>query len=181
MDNNKIAMVALVTLADSLSEIFFWEDKSMELAVGESVFIAANVIEVMTAQDTKSSTNANSAEFINEWIMMKYSCFGNPDDKKEWYGIIEESTNTAFVLGTILHDTLEKAGYNHRKTMKYLVEQGIIKPDSKGKMAILKKINGRPVRMVAIDMAKLVDEEEEEQCGFDGFEGTVVHGEVLPF
>ena len=33
----------------------------------------------------------------------------------------------------------------------------------------------------AIDMAKLVDEEEEEQCGFDGFEGTVVHGEVLPF
>ena len=52
---------------------------------------------------------------VNEWESLVI--FQNPDDKKEWYGIIEESTNTAFVLGTILHDTLEKAGYNHRKTM----------------------------------------------------------------
>lgn len=164
MDNNKIAMVALVTLADSLSEIFFWEDKSMELAVGESVFIAANVIEVMTAQDTKSSTNANSAEFINEWLAMKASNFsGTPSDCKEWYGAIDEDLGKAYVLGTVLHDALEKAGYNHRKTMKYLAEQEIISRDSQGKMTIRKSIGNRVFRLVEIHLDKLVDDEPEKK------------------
>lgn len=187
LDSNKLAMVATVALADALSNKLFWNsDYSEADSIDEAIIIAGEVVKVMTVEEKQSSTNQNAAEFLNDWLFQKSKNFGNPKDMQgDWYGFIDEGCGlTAYVLGTILHDALEKGGYNHRKTMKYLVEQGIIKADAKGKFAKLKKVNGHPLRMVEIDMERLTElgnespEESYEQLGIPGIE---VEAHDLPF
>lgn len=198
LDANKVAMVAAITLADVISSHLFWRtEESLEQQIIASEYVAADVMEAMTNEEITTSTNASATEYLSEWLNMKYRHFakikeddetgGRPrevlnDGNCDLYGQIDEINNIAYIFSTVLHDALEAAKFNHRKSLKYMAEQGIIKVDPKGKFAIVKQINGKLMRAVAIYLDKLTLEEPENETSEVGdIEGTVVNEVDLPF
>lgn len=57
---------------------------------------------------------------------------------------------------SVLRDALQDGGFNYRKTIKSLSDKEIIRVDRGGKNSVLKRIGGKPMRLVAIDYDLLV-------------------------
>jgi hypothetical protein len=159
-----IASVAAVATADLMIGKLFFGDASPH---AEALEMASLILGDIAANELPD-VNENAVQFIADWIKMNEEAFSA--DSKVRYGSIAE--DVAFVYPTALREALEKAGFSYRKTMKYLADEGIIQTD-KGVNTIVKKVRGRPIRVVAIDLQMLTipmsDDVEVE--GFDDFAG----------
>jgi hypothetical protein len=158
-----IASVAAVATADLMIGKLFFGDASPH---AEALEMASLILGDIAANELPD-VNENAVQFIADWIKMNEEAFST--DSKVRYGSIVE--DIAFVYPTALREALEKAGFSYRKTMKYLADEGIIQTDKSGKNTILKRVRGRAVRVVAIDLQMLsipmTDDVEVE--GFDDF------------
>ena len=160
-----IASVAAVATADAMiGRLFFGDGQEAAL---HALDMAMQILGDISANELPD-VNENAVQFIADWIKMNEEAFSL--DSKVRYGSIVD--DVAHVYPTALREALEKAGFSYRKTMKYLSDEGIIQTE-KGRNTIVKKVGGRPVRVVAIDLQMLsmpmTDDVEVE--GFDDFAG----------
>lgn len=178
LDGNRLAMMAVITLADALSSKLFWdrEINAMEL-MKASVECSTAVAHDVTLELKGGSTNENVADFINSWLIQKQANFSESlNMKADWYGFVDEHAGWAYVLAPILREALEDAGYSYRKTMKYLGDNDLIRKSKEGFNAILKKHNGKVMRMVALNINKLIDTSDMDISE----EGEEIHDATNP-
>ena len=125
-----------------------------------------------------SDVNENATQFILDWILSNRSQFG---DKAigTCMGFISSAQDKAYIFPSLLNQALTKAGYNPRKTMKYLADNNIIasRPGKNGgrENNIPKRFDGRLSRFVEFDIgrfSKTIDslngDEAAEVAGIEG-------------
>lgn len=157
-----LASVAAVATADAMiGRLFFQGESSAETE--EAIRMAKSILSDISANELPD-VNENAVQYIADWIRMNSDAFDG--DGRVRYGSIVE--DVAHVYPTALREALEKAGFSYRKTMKYLSDEGIIQMDKDGKNTILKRVQGKPVRIIAIDLQMLslpmtdeIDENDE--------------------
>ena len=161
-----IASVAAVATADLMIGKLFFSDAA---PYAEAMEMASKILGDISANELPD-VNENAVQYIADWIKMNEEAFST--DSKVRYGMIVG--DVAHVYPTALREALERAGFSYRKTMKYLGDEGIIQTDNAGARTILKKIGGRPIRVVAIDLQMLSTPmtEDAEIEGFDDFTGN---------
>ena len=157
-----VASIAAVATADAMiGRLFFGEAAAYEKAIS----MATSILQDISANELPD-VNENAVQFIADWIKMNTDAF-NADGRVRYGSIIED---IAHVYPTALREALEKAGFSYRKTMKYLSDEGIIQTDGTGKNTVVKKIAGRPMRIVAIDLQMLAipmsDDINDEEYSF---------------
>lgn len=132
-----------------------------------------------------SDVNENAVQFIIDWILSNKGYFGEKA-VGTCLGDINESASIAWVYPSLLNEALKKAGFSPRKTLKYMQDNGIIRPDSDGKhMAIRRKFNGANPRMIEIHLKDIGDDDDDIEESADSLDGfTPVDPEIakdLPF
>lgn len=148
--SSHVASIAAVALADiMISRLFFGEEKT---AYYDAAKMAEAILSDISANELPD-VNENAVQFISDWLRMNADAFTL--EAKVRFGYIGEGGDLMHVYPTALREALEKAGFSYRKTMKYLADEAIIQTDKAGKNTILKRIHGRPVRVVIIDMQML--------------------------
>lgn len=122
-NGSHIAGIATVALADAMIDSWFfggqWQDSweaAKRMAAG-----------IMKAQVESNSTdvNENALQFIVDWTLSNKAQFGS-QALGTCLGFMSESGNTAYIFPSMLNQALVKAGFSAKKTMKYLMEQGLI-------------------------------------------------------
>lgn len=154
VDSNRLNYVALIATADFIIDgLFYHPDQSEEDWLALATVMADEILGDVAANDVPD-VNDSARDYIADWINQKQRNF-DINSKQDFYGVIDRGV--AYVLPSILKAALEEGGYNYRKTIKGLAEKGIIRRDSQGRYATLKRIESQVIRVVAIDLEKLTD------------------------
>lgn len=152
------AGIAAVATADSFVSEWIFQTPTEE-AINRAVKMMGIVVQ-SNAENSVRDVNESAAEFIQDWIASNTSSF-NRDFYGQQYGDL--NNGYAYIYPSILKDALTKAGYNPRKTYKYLIEQGIMETtfrDGYPDYSVRYYINNRRIRMCKI---KLANEENPVQ------------------
>lgn len=172
-NGSHVAAVATVALADRmLSRCIFHE--TPEQAAAETERMTTRIVADLKEQE-QPDVNEQAAQFIADWINSNIRSFvdGNYNQR---FGYVDG--DLACIFPSLLREALENAGFSYRKTMTWLAENGICQVDKAGKYQIVKKYDGRPVRMIVLDTVLLATPPSETDE--DGF--TVLpESEDLPF
>ena len=182
-----VAGISAVALADSMIETWFFgtgnecaqnlhhvpiEGSKMPVRISPAAWqralaMAASVIREQLASGS-GDVNENATQYIVDWILSNRAQFGEKAIGT-CLGFISEHEDRACIFPSMLQQALTKAGYNSRKTLKYLADQGIItcKPKSNGgkEYSISKWFDSRKVRVIEFDLgrfAKQVDALDED-------------------
>lgn len=86
--------------------------------------MAENIL-IEQVESDSTDVNENATQFIVDWVLSNKAYFGT-NAVGTFLGMISEQGNIAYIIPSILSQALTKAGYNPRKTMRYLAEQGLI-------------------------------------------------------
>lgn len=144
-----------------------------------------------------SDVNEHAAQFMADWILSNQNQFGS-SVVGTCFGMLDDDNGKAYIFKSIFSQTLKKAGFNDRKTLKYMAEKGIIttKPIKKEKgqvFSVTKRFNGKVTRFVEFDLkryAKPIDPLDEDafaealEIGNGGTEAEwrqMELGETTPF
>ena len=157
-NGSHIAGISVVALADAfIDEWFFGE--SRENAWDHAKAMAAEIL-IGQAEDSTADVNENAAQFIADWVLSNKAYFGK-NTPGTCYGFFDsaDGSGNVYIFPSILKQTLEKAGYNSKKTLKYLVEQGFIgysipKGTKKKVNSVAKWFDGRTARFVEFCLEK---------------------------
>lgn len=172
-NGSHVAAVATVALADRmLSRCIFHE--TPEQAATETERMTTRIVADLKEQE-QPDVNEQAAQFIADWINSNIRSFvdGNYNQR---FGYVDG--DLACIFPSLLREALENAGFSYRKTMTWLAENEICQVDKAGKYQIVKKYDGRPVRMIVLDTVLLATPPSETDE--DGF--TVLpESEDLPF
>ena len=150
------AAIAVVALADSLvGQWFFGDDEAR--AVDEALRMA-EVIAAADAENAARDVNENAAQFLYDWIMGHGQDFSE-NARGVRLGEIDKSGDCTYIFPTVLNDALAQAGYNSRKTLKYLHRNDClgITAENTGRIvySIVRKFEGKPTRFVKIELFAL--------------------------
>lgn len=143
--------------------------------------MAKNILEEqMNSQ--MGDVNENATQFIVDWILSNKDSFGERAIGT-CLGMIQNKK--VYIFPSILNQTLSKAGYSPRKTLKYLADNDLIgtqeSKDGTKKHSIVKWFNNRNCRFVEFYLDKLAQEkdpltDEEEIAEQNPFEQQTLPG-----
>ncbi len=124
-DNNgaHIAGVSLIALADTMIDRwFFGGDEASSWAAAKRM--AANIL-TEQVEENATDVNETSLQYIVDWVISNKTRFER-DEPLPRLGYMSKDGDTVYILPSMLQQELEEANIDYRKTMKYLVEQGLI-------------------------------------------------------
>lgn len=185
-----IAGISAVAIADAMIETWIFSNEEPAESVSENgkkilvisdttwnraVQMAATIIKEQL-QAGVADVNENATQYIVDWILSNRQYFGEKAIGT-CLGTISEDQNKAYIFPSILNQTLTKAGYSPRKTMKYLADEGIVtakpKPGGGKEYSVSKWFDNRKCRLVEFDLkrfSKAVDPlDEDEAADEQGF------------
>ena len=201
-----IASVSLVALADMLFESWFVNpgEAMTDLDFVERLGITkramsdalANAINILNSQVVMNSQddNQNAVDYINDWIAANRNLFTK--DARPVLGEIKEESYGAEVFAYIIPSELEKAlshgGYNFRKVMMYLLEQGIVEAPASSSAAYKNQAKSKAYQMQRrlfgeqrawVIKFRLPDDEEEPETAQpqQGVDVSDVYDPNMPF
>lgn len=198
-----IAGVSATALADAMIETWFFMDQGDGEAAGaegkkplkidpRAWARALSMAKTILQQQLDSRTgdvNEHATQFIVDWILSNKSMFGS-NVVGTCLGLITD--DRAYIYPSMLKQALTRAGYNSRKTLKYLADQGVIATTAKTngvrEYSVTKWFNGRHVKMISFDLKQFAektdaleeDMREEDLPSADEFQ-PVREGEKTPF
>lgn len=158
INGSHLASLAAVATADALeSEILFKEpkDKAERDALTMIRSIVADM-KINTVPDVNVSACAYILDFYNANKERYFSLEGQGQGLYGWTfnGSYERSSINIFA--NYLKKILEDGGFSYRKTMSFLKNNGGCETDGKNEhYTVVKKLNGRSVRVVALNLYKL--------------------------
>lgn len=177
-----IAGISAVALADAMIETWIFSETEAQECVAEngkkqliitpevwsrSVQMAQSIIKEQLAAGV-SDVNENATQYIVDWIISNRQYFGEKAIGT-CLGTINSDTGKVYIFPTILNQTLSKAGYSPRKTLKYLGDNNIVASSPKtngGKEYCVRKwFDGRTCRFIEFDLnrfSKPIDPLDEE-------------------
>lgn len=178
-----IAGISAVALADAMIETWIFSE-NVDNYVSEngkrpliiapevwnrSVQMAQSIIKEQLAAGV-SDVNENATQYIVDWIISNRQYFGEKAIGT-CLGTINSDTGKVYIFPTILNNTLSKAGYSPRKTLKYLADNNIVASSPKtngGKEYCVRKwFDGRTCRFIEFDLnrfSKPIDPLNEEEA-----------------
>ena len=202
-----IAGISAVALADSMIETWIFSETEGTYSVSDtgkkmliiapevwerSVQMAQTIIKEQMAAGV-ADVNENATQYIVDWIISNRQYFGERAIGT-CLGTIDSDRGKVYIFPTILNNTLTKAGYSPRKTLKYLADNDIVASTQKANgsktYSMTKWFDGRVCRFVEFDLnrfSKPVDALEEEEAAAaqvaqpEGEWRQVNLGEEIPF
>lgn len=202
-----IAGISAVALADAMIETWIFSESEAEETVSDngkkqlsvssdvwnrSVQMAQTIIKEQMAAGVQD-VNENATQYIVDWIISNRQYFGEKAIGT-CLGTINSDTGKVYIFPTILNNTLSKAGYSPRKTLKYLADNNIVASTPKangGKEYCVRKwFDGRVCRFIEFDLnrfSKPIDPLDEEEAAAaqepqpEGEWRQVNLGEEIPF
>lgn len=179
-----IAGISAVALADAMIETWIFSESEAQECVADngkkaliitpevwnrSVQMAQSIIKEQLAAGV-SDVNENATQYIVDWVISNRQYFGEKAIGT-CLGTINSDTGKVYIFPTILNNTLSKAGYSPRKTLKYLADNDIVTSTPKangGKEYCIRKwFDGRVCRFVEFDLnrfSKPIDPLDEEEA-----------------
>lgn len=202
-----IAGISAVALADTMIETWIFSETAAEQRVSENgkkeliiapevwqraVQMAHTIIREQLAAGV-ADVNENATQYIVDWIISNRQYFGEKAIGT-CLGTMSSDQNKAYIFPSILNQTLSKAGYSPRKTLKYWADNNIVTSSQKTnggrEYCIRKWFDGRTCRFVEFDLkrfSKPVDALNEDEAAAaqepqpeSGFKQLDI-GEVTPF
>ena len=173
-----IAGIAAVALADMLIDEWFFNGTNSER---RALIMAENILDGQSSREDSSDVNESARHFIFDWIMSNRNFFGT-NCVGTCYGTMDDKC--AYIFPMILNQALNKAGYNPRKTLKYLAESGYIetaKEGSKERVSIVKRFDGNLCRFIKFRLDEAEEEQNFQQVTEDSSWQQVAGTEPLPF
>ena len=134
-----IAGISAVALADSMIETWIFSETEGTYSVSDtgkkmliiapevwerSVQMAQTIIKEQMAAGV-ADVNENATQYIVDWIISNRQYFGERAIGT-CLGTIDSDRGKVYIFPTILNNTLTKAGYSPRKTLKYLADNDIV-------------------------------------------------------
>ena len=188
-----VSGIAMVALADAMIDTWFFggsdqKEEDGKLKISDASWrracemARAIMDEQMSAE--ANDVNEHAVQYVTDWVVSNRASFGEKTIGPSM-GLMSESGNIAYIFPSRLNEILEKAGFSPRKTMKYMAEKGLITTTPDGKRQVVKKFDGRTMRMVEFFIGKiseqgdLLDDEDDQQMSMS-FQ-KVPEGEELPF
>lgn len=186
-----VAGIAAVALADSMIDSLFFSrgdrdqegakcDQSEEISDQKSQKrnetlqirndswerakkMAASILQEQMNSDT-GDVNENAVQFIVDWVLSNRLYFGEKAIGT-CLGTTSESGNIVYIFPSTLNQALTKAGYNPRKTLKYMADKGLItsseRADHKGKTyQVSKRFDNRVCKFVEFFIGQLSEKED---------------------
>lgn len=135
-------------ISDSGKEILKISDESWQAAVD----MARGIIGIQD-NSTTTNVNENATQFIVDYILTNRAFFGERA-VGTCLGWIDDNTGKAYLFPTQIKQALSRSGFSHRKTMKYLADNGDIDIDGSGKYSVRKYFDGRMVRVIGFNLNK---------------------------
>lgn len=130
----------------------------------QAVKMAEVIIEEQMAAGS-SDVNENATQFIVDWILSNQNQFGTAAIGT-CFGMIDNTQNKVYIFPSLLNQTLIKAGYNPRKTLKYLGDSGIITSKPKtggGKVySVTKWFGDKTCRFIEFDLGRFIKGKNKE-------------------
>lgn len=161
LDGNVINYIAVVALADTWIERLFYNPES----TGQDCNLkAAEMIDKIIEADSDNDiqdVEQSAADFISDWINQKKRYF-DPDTTQDFYGYFDEN-DIVCIIPSVLRDALQGGGFNYRKTIKALADGGIIKKDAQGKNSIVRRINGKLMRLICVNYKLLLKDCQDKE------------------
>lgn len=179
-----IAGISAVALADAMIETWIfsetapqevvYENEKRELIITPAVWkrsvqMAHSTIQEQIAAGV-SDVNENATQFIVDWIISNRQYFGEKAIGT-CLGTMSYDQSKVYIFPSILNQTLTKAGYSPRKTLKYLADNNIIastpKPNGGKEYCVRKWFDNRTCRFVEFDLgrfSKTIDPLNEDEA-----------------
>lgn len=156
--SSHLSGVALVCVADAmLSEVVFGSS-AKEADIDAQCMAQAVIAGLEDA--AAGDVDAAAAQWLEGWLRSNHAAFDNHAQRV--YGDVEGDIYRVFV--PVLREALEGAGFSFKKTMRALDERGVVvdKGIERGKesMHSVKRVHGKPSRVVSVDVGVLVGERE---------------------
>lgn len=202
-----IAGISAVALADAMIETWIFSETEAQECVSDngkkqliiapevwnrSVQMAQTIIKEQMAAGVQD-VNENATQYIVDWVISNRQYFGEKAIGT-CLGTINSDTGKVYIFPTILNNTLSKAGYSPRKTLKYLADNNIVASSPKtngGKEYCVRKwFDGRTCRFIEFDLnrfSKPIDPLNEDEAAAaqepqpEGEWRQVNLGEEIPF
>lgn len=163
--------ISTIVTADILASIWLFGEERSE-ATAKAISMG---VEILKSQQTSKErdVNENATQFIIEWILSNEKQF-TENAKDPRFGFVERSKY--YIFPSIFKEELNRNNYSPRKTIKYLIEQGILPDKDSG--TPVKYFNHKPVRMIEFDFYKASKSKADNAV--DGFI-TIDEDDDLPF
>jgi hypothetical protein len=176
-----ISGISAVVLADALIEDWIFSPVEKKVTRGEklklevsdtackrAIKMAETIIKEQLAAGT-GDVNERATQYVVDWILSNRQFFGK-NVRGTCLGMKEVDEHIIYIYPSILNEVLTDAGYNYRKTLKYLADNDLIitRVDAKGKKesSIVKSFENKSCRFVAFKMeyfSKLVNSLNEKK------------------
>lgn len=179
-----IAGISAVALADAMIETWIFSSQEPEERVSDngknelvirpevwqrSVKMAQSIIQEQLAAGVMD-VNENATQYIVDWILSNRQYFGEKAIGT-CLGTISADQGKVYIFPSILNQTLTKAGYSPRKTLKYLADNNIIASKTKAnggkEYSVTKWFDNRTSRFIEFDLkrfSKPVDPLNEDEA-----------------
>ena len=153
-----IAGISVVTLADILIDMIFFNKGQWREAVERARAMAKNIL-LNQVESNATDVNENALQFIVDWILANQSQFGS-NVVGTCFGFISENGNIVYILPSYLNEALKKAGFSSpRKIIKYLAEQKLIttytETSGKKTYTVMRWFNNRSSRFIEFHLGKI--------------------------
>ena len=169
-----VAGIAVVAIADLMIESWLFSEAEEEAPVNDngkhkfvyseenykrSLDMAKSIIGEQLVEGTQD-VNENATQFLVDWILSNKAMF---DERVVGtrFGVIADGK--AYVFPTLFNQTLSKAGYSPRKTLKYLAENKIIacpEDKTKSRYSVAKRVDGKVCRMISFDLTLFTNDDQ---------------------
>ena len=172
-NGSHVAGVAVVALADAMADswLFCAGQGPSEEPVPEFLQVlgirpgswaaakemAANIL-AQQVENNASDVNENAVQYVVDWVLSNQAYFGN-NVIGTCLGFTSDSGDTVYIYPSMLTQTLSKAGYSARKTIKYMADHGLIsettEKSGKKQYSIIRRFGNRSSRFVEFFIGKL--------------------------
>ena len=178
-NGSHLAGISVVALADAMIDSWLFDGLVREpppMASGPEVLqrlgvsvaswirakqMAADIL-INQVQSNSTDVNENATQYLVDWILSNKAFFGT-NAIGTCLGMISETGNVVQIFPSMLNQALAKAGYNPRKTMKYLAEQGLItieEKDGKKAYSVVRRFGSRVCRFVEFHIGKVSENKD---------------------
>lgn len=165
-----IAGISAVALADAMIDTWIFKSaaersntsgEKVPLEIGteswsRAVAMAKSIIQEQMAAGV-ADVNENATQYIVDWVLSNRQYFGEKAIGT-CLGTMSADQGKVYIFPSILNNTLTKAGYSPRKTLKYLADNNIITshPNPKGGnvYSVVKWFDNRSCRFVEFDLKR---------------------------
>lgn len=192
-NGSHIAGISAVALADAMIDTWIFSEAQQEadvsdngknkLAIPEAswkraVEMAKTIIDEQMSAGVMD-VNEHATQFVVDWIISNRYQFG---EKAIGTCLGFIAKDKAYIFPSILTQTLTKAGYSSRKTLKYFADEGIISTSSKSngskQYSVIKRFDGKPCRFVEFDLGRFTKRLDGTKAEYES-EG--IEDDFMPF